>query len=74
MKATKEEKIEAKTEPGTYATTIWVFYEDRQEDDKGLVEFKSKPEFDQWLKTTSVNVLRVIRGREKKISTRVVFQ
>lgn len=63
------------TEPGTYATKIFVFYQDPANDNqKGLTEFSTKPELDTWLKQTNVTVLRVIRGREKTIATRVVFQ
>jgi len=69
---TKEQAKE--TAPGTYATKIYVFYSENEGDSKGLAEFATKADLDKWLKETNATVLRVIRGREKKIATRVIFQ
>jgi len=71
---TKEQAKETAAAPGTYATKIYVFYSENEGDSKGLAEFATKADLDKWLKETNVTVLRVIRGREKKIATRVIFQ
>lgn len=54
-------------------TTIFVYWQD-PDGEKGVSEFKSKPELDTWMSGTTVNVLKVIRGRERKIARKIVFQ
>lgn len=58
---------------GEHATTIFVYWQDK-EGEKGITPFKTKPDLDTWLASTTVNVLMVIRGRERKVSRRIVFQ
>lgn len=65
--------VPAKT--GQFATQIFVFFSDpANSDHRGLTQFASKADLDVWLKQTNVQVLRVFRGREKTIASRIVFQ
>lgn len=60
---------------GQFATQIFVFFSDPSNGDhRGLTQFASKADLDVWLKQTNVQVLRVFRGREKTIASRIVFQ
>jgi len=75
MKST-ETKTETKTKrqmTGKNATTIFVYWQDA-EGEKGIADFTSKPALDEWLRETNVTVLRVIRGRERKIARKIIFQ
>lgn len=65
----------ARTKTGEFATQIFVFFADPVSDgERGMTSFASKADLDVWLKETNVQILRVIRGREKRISSRIVFQ
>lgn len=53
---------------------IFVFYAD-QRGHCGLSDFDTKPEMDAWVEDNGIDVLRVVKGKEKKIkrSSKVTF-
>lgn len=76
MKQEINKTEEIKVKPTSTTTQIFVFFQESAQDGggKGLVKFNTKPELDDWLKITNVTVVNIIRGREKKFGTKVVFQ
>lgn len=75
-KDNKEPGLEVKPKKvrtGEHTTTIFVFWQD-QDGNRGISDFKTKPDLDTWMAGTNVDVIRVIRGRERKIIKKVIFQ
>lgn len=54
------------------ATQFHVTYK-TTEGDWGVTTFDFKPEMDQWMRETNVTIVKLVRGTEKKFTTKILL-